>query len=155
MATLVTPNLYEAEILSGHKIRSLGEMRYAAKIIQRQFGCAALVKGGHLADSHEAVDFCHDGKWEMAFATFYIQGVKTHGTGCTFSSAIAAYMAHGYSLRTAFKKAKVYITHAIENSVLARGHFVLGSGHESEPIPRKTERKLQKKLQKKLSSLLN
>jgi hydroxymethylpyrimidine/phosphomethylpyrimidine kinase len=143
LATLATPNLYEAEILAGSKIRSLDDMRDAARTIQRRFGCATLVKGGHLPDSEEAVDVYQDGRWEMALATFYIQGIKTHGTGCTFSSAIAAYLARGYSLRTAMKQAKKYITQAIENSVLARGHFVLGNGNQSEHL---TQRKLQKKM---------
>ena len=152
MAALVTPNLYEAEILSGSKIRSPGEMRYAARTIQRRFGCATLVKGGHLPDMEEAVDIYEDGRWEMALATFYVQDVKTHGTGCTFSSAIAAYLAQGYSLKTALKKAKRFITHAIENSALAHGHFVLGDGNESEQL---TQRKLQKKLQKKMRHIFD
>ena len=146
LATLVTPNLYEAEILAGEKIRSVDGMRDAARMIQQRFGCAALVKGGHLPHSEEAVDVYRDGRWEMALATFYIQDVKTHGTGCTLSSAIAAYLAQGFSLRPALKKAKRYITCAIENSVPARGHSVLGIGEESQ---HSVQRKLQKKLQKK------
>jgi hydroxymethylpyrimidine/phosphomethylpyrimidine kinase len=152
LATLATPNLYEAEILAGKKIRSLDDMRDAARTIQRRFGCATMLKGGHLPDSEEAVDIYQDGRWEMALATFYIHGIKTHGTGCTFSSAIAAYLAQGYSLRTALKQAKKYITQAIENSVLARGHFVLGNGNQSVHL---TQRNLQKKLQKKMRSLFH
>jgi hydroxymethylpyrimidine/phosphomethylpyrimidine kinase len=150
LATLVTPNLYEAEILAGEKIRSIDGMRDAARAIQRRFGCAALIKGGHLSDSEEAVDVYRDGRSEMALAAFYIQDVKTHGTGCTFSSAIAAYLAQGFSLRTALKKAKRYITCAIENSVRARGHFVLGDGGQSEHLP---QRKLEKEVQKKMRNL--
>jgi hydroxymethylpyrimidine/phosphomethylpyrimidine kinase len=147
MAALVTPNIYEAEILAGEKIRSVGDMRDAAGIIQRRFGCATLVKGGHLPDSEEAVDIYHDGRSELALATLYIQGIQTHGTGCTFSSAIAAYVAQGLSLRSALKKAKRYITCAIENSVVARRHFVLGKGNKSEHLaPARRERKLQKKM---------
>jgi hydroxymethylpyrimidine/phosphomethylpyrimidine kinase len=152
LAALVTPNLYEAEILSGTKIRSPGDMRDAARTIQRRFGCATLVKGGHLRDMEEAVDIYHDGRWEMALATFYVQGIKTHGTGCTFSSAIAAYLARGYSLRTALRKAKRYITHAIENSVLARGHFVLGNGNQSEHL---RQRNCKKSWKKKMRNLLD
>jgi hydroxymethylpyrimidine/phosphomethylpyrimidine kinase len=152
LAALITPNLYEAEILAGKKIRSIGDMRAAAKTIHRRFGCATLVKGGHLPDTEEAVDIYQDGRWKMALATFYVQGIKTHGTGCTFSSAIAAYLARGCSLRTALKNAKRYITQAIENSVLAHGHFVLGNGNESEHL---TQRSLQKKLEKKMHNLLD
>ena len=152
LAALVTPNLYEAEILAGSKIRSQNDMRDAARTIQRRFGCATLVKGGHLRDTEEAVDIYQDGRWEMALATFYVQGIKTHGTGCTFSSAITAYLARGYSLRIALKKAKRFITDAIENSVLAHGHFVLGKGHESADL---AQRNLQKKLRKKMRNLFD
>jgi hydroxymethylpyrimidine/phosphomethylpyrimidine kinase len=152
LAALTTPNLHEAEILAGTKIRSLDEMRHAARTIQERYGCATLVKGGHLENSEEAVDIYRDAQWEMALFAFYIQGIKTHGTGCTFSSAIAAYLARGFSLRTAMKKAKDYITGAITKSVLARGHFVLRNSDQSEDL---TPRHLQKKLEKKMRSLFH
>lgn len=149
-AALTTPNLYEAEILAARKIRSIDDMRNAARIIRDRYGCATLVKGGHLPDSEEAVDVYRDARWEMALATFYIQGIKTHGTGCTFSSAIAAYLAKGFSLRGAMKRAKGYITEAITKSLLARGHFVLGKGNQWNDL---APRNLQKKMEKKMRSL--
>src|SRR5436190_18915856 len=96
LATLVTPNLHEAEILTGDKIRSISALRDAAKTIQKRFGCAALVKGGHLPDAKEAVDCYYDGRWEMVLGVTYVRGVNTHGTGCTISAAITAHLAQGH-----------------------------------------------------------
>lgn len=152
MATLVTPNIHEAEILSGAEVRSVPDMRNAARTIQKRFGCAALVKGGHLPNSKEAVDFYQDGRWEVILSASYVQNVNTHGTGCTFSAAIAAYLARGLSLRTAVKSAKGYITDAITNSRLARRHFVLGNGNQAEEL---TSQNSEKKLRKKIRSLLD
>jgi hydroxymethylpyrimidine/phosphomethylpyrimidine kinase len=128
LATLVTPNIHEAEILSGEKVRSVSEMRMAATMIHERFGCAALVKGGHLPNSNAAEDVFYDGKRVMVFSAPYVRGVQTHGTGCTYSAAIAAFLARGLSLKTAVKKGKEHITHAITHAKRARSHFVLGSG---------------------------
>jgi hydroxymethylpyrimidine/phosphomethylpyrimidine kinase len=152
MATLVTPNVHEAEILTGQKLRSVDNLRMAARIIRNRFGCAALVKGGHLPDSKEAVDFYQDGQWEMMLGATYVKNVNTHGTGCTFSAAVAAYLARGLSLKMAMKNAKGYITAAITNSVLARKHFVLGCGNAAGQLMRQTS---QKRLRKKMRRLLD
>lgn len=146
LATLVTPNLHEAEILTGRKIQSAHDMRNTARVICERFGCAALVKGGHLPDSKEAVDYFHDGRWEMALGVTYVHDVNTHGTGCTLSAAIAAYLAQGHSVRSAVKDAKVYITNAIMNSTRARRHFVLGNGNRSVQLMQQLS---QKKVAKK------
>jgi hydroxymethylpyrimidine/phosphomethylpyrimidine kinase len=146
LATLVTPNLHEAEILTGRKIRSVHDMRNTARAIRERFGCAALVKGGHLPHSKEAVDYYHDGRWELALGVTYVRDVNTHGTGCTLSAAIASYLAQGHSLKSAVKDAKVYITNAIMNSTRARRHFVLGNGNRSVQL---MQQLLQKKLRKK------
>jgi hydroxymethylpyrimidine/phosphomethylpyrimidine kinase len=127
LATLVTPNLHEAEILTGEKLRSVSDMRRAAKMIHDRFGCAALVKGGHLPNS-KAVDVFYDGKKEMRFSASYVRGIQTHGTGCTYSAAIAAFLARGLSIEKAVKRGKEYITQAITRSTSVRSHFVLGSG---------------------------
>jgi hydroxymethylpyrimidine/phosphomethylpyrimidine kinase len=134
LATLVTPNLHEAEILTGNKIRSVTDLRDAARAIQQRFGCAVLVKGGHLANAKEAVDCYRDGQSEMVLGVTYVRDVNTHGTGCTLSAAVAAYLAQGRSLRSSVKDAKVYITNAITNSTRARRHFVLGKGQSSGTI---------------------
>ena len=151
LATLVTPNLHEAEILTGDKIRSVSALRDAARTIQKRFGCAALVKGGHLPDAKEAVDYYHDGRWEMVLGVSYIGDVNTHGTGCTISAAIAAHLARGQSLRSAVKDAKLYITNAIMNSTRARRHFVLGNGSKAVQLMQQLP---QKKLRKKMRDLL-
>src|SRR5205823_4459170 len=68
LASLVTPNLHEAAILTGKRVRSVEQMRRAAKTIQSRFGCAALVKGGHLRGVKEAVDIFYDGKQELVLS---------------------------------------------------------------------------------------
>jgi hydroxymethylpyrimidine/phosphomethylpyrimidine kinase len=151
IARLVTPNLHEAEILTGDKIRWVSALRHAARTIQKRFGCAALVKGGHLPDAKEAVDHYNDGRKEMVLALTYVRDVNTHGTGCTLSAAIAAYLAQGHSLRSAVKAAKVYISNAIMNSNRVCRHFVLGNGNSAVQIMQQSS---QKKLRKKMRDLL-
>jgi hydroxymethylpyrimidine/phosphomethylpyrimidine kinase len=128
LAKLVTPNLAETEVLLGRKISSTSEMQMAAKEIQERFGCAALVKGGHLRSSAEAVDFFYDGKTEMMLRTKFIKGISTHGTGCTFSAAITGNLAQGRDLLTSIRRAKKFITNAIRNSNKVCGHHILKIG---------------------------
>ena len=127
LATLVTPNLREAEILTGKKLRSVEDLRSAARLLQKRFGCAALVKGGHLRALKEAVDIFNDGRQELLLTAPFIRGVRTHGTGCTYSAAIAGYLARGFSLAQAVQRAKDYITQAIARSQTAAGHSLLNS----------------------------
>ena len=135
LATLVTPNLHEAGILIGRKITSIEDMRTAAREIHAHFGCAALVKGGHLpwprrsgsvrAGGREVVDIFFDGRTELLLYAPFIRGVRTHGTGCTYSAAITGYMAHGLDLLQAVESAKEFITQAIAQSRCVGKHFVL------------------------------
>jgi hydroxymethylpyrimidine/phosphomethylpyrimidine kinase len=125
LATLVTPNLDEAEILVGEKLTSVSDLRAAARALQKRFGCAALVKGGHLRGLKEAVDIFNDGRQELLLSAPFIRGVSTHGTGCTYSAAIAGHLARGRSLAQAVQQAKEYITQAIAQSQTAAGHSVL------------------------------
>jgi hydroxymethylpyrimidine/phosphomethylpyrimidine kinase len=113
LATLVTPNVSEAEILSGTKIATLEELRVAARTIHRAFGCAALVKGGHLIGTSEAVDFLCSGQGEWMFSAPRARVTGLHGTGCAYSAAIAAWLARGRSLEQAVKLAKDHITRMI------------------------------------------
>jgi len=122
-ATLVTPNLAEAETLLGAKLRSVEDLRWAAKTLHQRFHCAALVKGGHLAGLKEAVDIFFDGKTELLLSAPRVQGVRTHGTGCAYSAAITAYL--GQRLPQAVASAKSYITGAIAHSQRAGRHAVL------------------------------
>lgn len=126
LATLITPNLDEAALLVGGPLRTLDELREAARALHRKFGAAVLAKGGHLAMPGEAVDVFFDGRREELLRARRIAGVSTHGTGCTYSAAIAAGLACGVPLRRAVRAAKAFITAAIAGSRRVGGHTVLG-----------------------------
>jgi hydroxymethylpyrimidine/phosphomethylpyrimidine kinase len=126
LAMLVTPNLSEAEILGGQKISSVEEMVEAARKIYAQFGCAALVKGGHLSVGRQATDIFFDGKTEIILRAPLVKGIPTHGTGCVYSASICAALAKGANLPQAVKIGKHFITHAILKSYRVRNHFALG-----------------------------
>ncbi|HEV2330307.1 MAG TPA: bifunctional hydroxymethylpyrimidine kinase/phosphomethylpyrimidine kinase [Verrucomicrobiae bacterium] len=126
-ATLVTPNLPEAEILSGQKISSISDMDGAAREIRSQFGCAVLLKGGHLGNTGRAIDIFYDGKTRLALSAPIIKGVRTHGTGCVYSAAICAAQAQGQSLPQAVQTGKNFVTRAIQNSYRIGKHFALGT----------------------------
>jgi hydroxymethylpyrimidine/phosphomethylpyrimidine kinase len=125
LATLITPNLQEAEILVGQRLRSVEDLRRAARQLSDEFGCAALVKGGHLRGLKEAVDIFYDGRQELLLSAPFVRGVSTHGTGCTYSAAITACLARGHSLATSVIRAKNYITGAIANSLFTAEHSLL------------------------------
>lgn len=111
LASLVTPNIPEAEILSGQPISSRRQMEQAARQIGEAYGCALLCKGGHTI--HDASDVLYHGGEIIWFEGKRINNGNTHGTGCTLSSAIAAYLAKGYGLAEAIKAAKDYISGAL------------------------------------------
>ena len=111
IATLVTPNIPEAEVLWGRKINSREEMEQAAMDISRNYGCAVLLKGGHsINDANDLLSKDGETKW---FQGKRIDNPNTHGTGCTLSSAIAANLAKGFDLETAVRRAKDYISGAL------------------------------------------
>ena len=113
LARVITPNIPEAEVLSGIKILTPDDMIKAAKIIGDKFGCAVLCKGGHsLNDANDLLFENGDYKW---FNGRRIDNPNTHGTGCTLSSAIASYLAKGFDLSTSIIKAKEYITGALSD----------------------------------------
>ena len=125
LAALVTPNLDEAEILAAQKIRSPEQMRAAARKIQARFGCAVLLKGGHLKNSREALDIFLDGETELLLTAPFVRGVSTHGTGCTYSAAMCAALARGHALPHAVEIGKNFITAAIFNSYKIGKSFAL------------------------------
>jgi len=125
LATLTTPNLHEAEILTGRRLASVEDLRAAARRIYASFGCAALVKGGHLRGGREAVDIFFDGRTEFLLSAPFIRGVRTHGTGCTYSAAITGHLARGLNLPQAVKRAKQFITQAIAGSYRIGKHYAL------------------------------
>ena len=120
LATLITPNIPEAEALSARAVESLEDMRFAAKCLYDKFGAAVLIKGGHqMRDTGEAEDILFDGREYSSFSLPQIENpISTHGTGCTLSAAIAAELALGRSLKDAVKGAKAYVHQAIQKSYL-------------------------------------
>lgn len=111
LATVITPNIPEAEVLFEKKIASEKDMEDAAKAIFEKYGCAVLLKGGH--SLNDANDYLYDGKEGTWFHGKRIDNPNTHGTGCTLSSAIASNLAKGKSLKDSVKAAKDYISGAL------------------------------------------
>jgi hydroxymethylpyrimidine/phosphomethylpyrimidine kinase len=127
LAGLVTPNLPEAEVLAGRKLKSVEDLRMAAKEIHARFGCATLVKGGHLAGCREAADIFFDGRNEWLLTAPFIRGAGTHGTGCVYSAAITGHLALGCGLAEAVFRAKEYVYQSIVRRRAAARHSVLNS----------------------------
>lgn len=112
LATLITPNIPESEILSGMKIETEEQMVYAAKHISEKFKTAVLVKGGHSINDANDVLYT-DGKF-LWFPQERIENSNTHGTGCTLSSAIASHLAKGEPIECAINSAKKYLTECLK-----------------------------------------
>ncbi len=112
---LITPNIPEAETITGMDIKTVSDMKAAAKIIYQLGAKNVLVKGGHL--SGDAVDILFDGEKFDSFSNERINTKNTHGTGCTLSSAITANLANGMDLAKAVEEAKKYVTLAIKYSL--------------------------------------
>lgn len=122
LADVVTPNIYEAEALTDTKIENVDEMKQAAARILRLGAKKVVVKGGHLGGKF-ATDILYDGILFKELANKRIETKNTHGTGCTFSSAIAANLAKGIDFFNAVFDAKAYITGAIEHALeIGHGH---------------------------------
>ena len=121
LAYLLTPNIPEAEVITGRTIISTEDMQEAARIIHAMGVANVLVKGGHLQGS--ATDILFDGKNFSYYESPRIPTKNTHGTGCTYSSAIAANLAKGIDLHESVNRAKQYITGAIINALpIGKGH---------------------------------
>lgn len=121
LGDLITPNIPEAQILANMEIKNEEDMIRAAKKIQNLGAKNILLKGGHREDNCTDILLLEDGK-VIRFEGVRIDTKNTHGTGCTLSSSIASYLAKGFSTEQSVKKAKEYITKAIENS------FSIGTG---------------------------
>jgi hydroxymethylpyrimidine/phosphomethylpyrimidine kinase len=128
IAAIITPNRYEAQILSGIEINSLDEMRAAAHMIHRN--CRAkvvLVKGGGMPGNVCGVDIWFDGQKLETLTTKQVDTKNTHGTGCTLSAAIAANLARGDDLLTAVRQAKEYVTNALSHALnIGKGQGPVG-----------------------------
>ena len=129
IATLVTPNIPEAEVLSDMKIYNKDDMIKSAKLIRAKYGCNVLLKGGHSIS--DADDLLCEGDTLIWFSGKRIENPNTHGTGCTLSSAIASNLAKGYNLEISVKMAKDYVTGAIGNRLdLGRGRGPLNHAYK-------------------------
>ena len=113
IADLVTPNLEEVAVLLGAKVGDRAQMRDAGRALMREFGTAFLIKGGHLGGDVAADLLVERDGTESWFEAPFVRGVSTHGTGCTFSAAIAARLGSGAPLHTAVAEAKRYLSAAI------------------------------------------
>jgi hydroxymethylpyrimidine/phosphomethylpyrimidine kinase len=121
-ARMVTPNVPEAEVLADMRITSLDEAREAARRIHKLGTASVVMKGGHLP-GNEVIDLLFDGRTFTEFRGPRIETRNTHGTGCTFASAIAAYLALGQTLPEAVRLAKEYVAGAIRHGL------PIGNGH--------------------------
>src|SRR5262249_21602912 len=133
LAEVVTPNIPEAEALTGQRIETLGDMRVAASAIFAMGVRYVVIKGGHRGQNGQAqgayppTDVFFDGERFVELQAERIQTLHTHGTGCTFSAAIAAFMARGMAVEEAVISAKHYITGAISHAPgLGHGHGPVG-----------------------------
>lgn len=132
-ARVITPNRPEAEVLWQHPIDTVDALSDAARAIGEAFGVACVVKGGHLvedgsgrADPHEVVDVLYvDGALHV-FRGPVVAAVETHGTGCTFSAALAAWLARGVPLVDATRRAKEFVADALRHSWRVGSHTPLG-----------------------------
>jgi hydroxymethylpyrimidine/phosphomethylpyrimidine kinase len=123
LALVATPNIPEAEVLTGTTITSWGDMRDAAERIVAMGARSVVVKGGHFDDPSTATDIFFDGAHYREYNAVRVQSTNTHGTGCTFASAIAAGLAKGLAVQDAIALAKSYVTLAIQHA------FPVGGGH--------------------------
>jgi len=121
LATVTTPNLHEAQALTGREIKNLAQMKEAARAILDLGPENVVVKGGHLEGV--AADVLYDGREFTEFRAERIETKNTHGTGCTFASAITANLAHGRTVRESVASAKEFITAAIRDGLaIGRGY---------------------------------
>ena len=125
LATVLTPNRHEAQVLAGLAIHTLDDVRQAAMAIHQLGPGHVVVKGGDLEGTDESVDVLYDGQEFHVFSASRVETRNTHGTGCTFASAIAAELAKGKDIPAAVAAAKQYVTQALQAGAALR----LGQGH--------------------------
>jgi hydroxymethylpyrimidine/phosphomethylpyrimidine kinase len=123
LALVVTPNIPEAEALTGARIASWQDMRDAAERLVAMGARSAVVKGGHFSDEDAATDIWFDGRQHREFTSVRVRTTSTHGTGCTFASAITAGLAKGLDVAGSVALAKSYVTLALQHA------YPLGAGH--------------------------
>ncbi len=134
LALVVTPNIPEAEVLCGERIRKLRDAEFCAKRILEMGPKAVVIKGGHM-EGDKVIDLLYEGGPEFHyFVDDRVRTKNTHGTGCTFSAAVCAFLARGLDLKTSVRRAKDFVRKAIErNPNLGRGHGPLNHMWHMEP----------------------
>lgn len=136
LATVITPNMDEAGVLWDRPVADLGSMEDCARELGARFGCAVVVKGGHLKGEAADVLFCNgEVSWHTAPRT---PGVQTHGTGCSYSAALATVLAHGHTLTEAVSEAKQFVSRAISQHFAwqsAGGNVVHALNHLQQNRP--------------------
>ncbi|MEH7016466.1 MULTISPECIES: bifunctional hydroxymethylpyrimidine kinase/phosphomethylpyrimidine kinase [Bacillus] len=124
LATVITPNVPEAEVLTGMKIHTIEDSKEAAKVLHNLGAKFVVMKGGHAAyQGNEVIDLLFDGKAFVEYRSERIDSTQTHGSGCTFAAAVTAGLAKGYEIEEAVREAKYFISIAIEDELN------IGSGH--------------------------
>ena len=134
LASLITPNMAEAALLAGMKVEQAEHLEPAARAIFERFGVPVLVKGGHLEQSEEATDVLWDGSTAEFFGAPFLLAVDTHGSGCTLSSAIAAYLLRGFGLADAVSEGKRFLHQAMANALPIRKINAINHGFAPIPI---------------------
>ncbi|MCR5033271.1 MAG: bifunctional hydroxymethylpyrimidine kinase/phosphomethylpyrimidine kinase [Lachnospiraceae bacterium] len=135
LASVLTPNIPEAECICGAHISGIEEMKQAARRIGERYGCSVLVKGGHSINDANDVLFDKEGGEIRLFSAERIHNPNTHGTGCTLSSAIASNLAKGCTMAEAIQKAKVYISGALASGLnLGKGSGPLDHGYRIRTV---------------------
>jgi hydroxymethylpyrimidine/phosphomethylpyrimidine kinase len=132
VAVLITPNILEAEILQGGAIQSRQEQEAAARHLAAKFGIACVVKGGHLPGDEIVDVLCVRGELQV-FTAPRVRTAETHGTGCTFSAAVAALLAQGRSLEAAVQGAQEFVVRALRAAVPVGTHCPLGIASAAAP----------------------
>lgn len=125
LAYVITPNHHEAQVLTGLEIRTVDDMRRAAETIHEMGAHHVVVKGGHLPEASAAIDVLYDGQTFSEFDAPRVDTPNTHGTGCTFASAIAAELAKGHPVQETVRVAKAYLTATLRAAV----DLQIGHGH--------------------------
>lgn len=135
LSFVITPNLDEAEAITGKSIKTIEDMRKAAIKIYKMGPKNVVIKGGHLPKNFDAIDILYNGHEFKEFKSERIKTKNDHGTGCTFAAAIAAFLAKGHSIEESIANAKSYITSALKSARkwdIGKGHGPLNHNIEIE-----------------------
>ena len=125
LADLITPNLDEAEAFLGNSIRTFADTEEAARALSKKFNTAVLLKGGHLSGRELVDTLSLPGKDSITFKQKRIDNINTHGSGCTLSAAIAAWIARGHGLEESVSRGHDYVRTAMENPLKIKGvHYI-------------------------------